>query len=130
MSEYWSDKYPKKEVFQDGDHILVQGSTNYYAEINDLTKNKQDSLAKGAFTGNIDAVGVTGGAPIGMCWCHTTQCSGSQPFGTGEDVYYCLLVLPASAGVIVELAMPHNYTYNMAIRLYANGSWTTWQSLG
>lgn len=39
MSEYWSDKYPKKEVFQDGDHILVQGSTNYYAEINSLVNN-------------------------------------------------------------------------------------------
>jgi hypothetical protein len=96
---------------------------------NDLD-SKQDSLGQGVMNGNIDSIGLAGGLPLGLCWCHSTACTGVLPFNVGDDVFFFLLSLSAATNITVQLCMPYSYSYNMAVRTYVNGAWTTWESLG
>lgn len=90
----------------------------------------QPNLAGRSASGlNIDNVGITGGVPVGMVWCHTTDISGTYPMEAGVDAYFFLLSLMSNVNEVVQLAMPYYYTYKMAIRLYVNNTWTTWQAI-
>ena len=104
--------------------------SNIGAKIPIGTALLQPNLAGGSASGlNIDNVGVVGGVPIGMVWCHTTDISGTYPMESGVDAYFFLLSLMSNANEVVQLAMPYNYTYKMAIRLFVNNTWTTWQAI-
>lgn len=96
-------------------------------KLNSNLNQKQDSLIGGTFKGNIDSVNYgSGSMPIGLCWCHSTECSGNQPFESGDDVYYYILNLSSGEAQTIQLSMPYNYNYRMAIRMYVNNSWTEW----
>ena len=102
------------------------------AKLQSDVDDKQPSLIGGYYTGNIDNVGLSGGLSKdgSFTWVRSLTASGTIPVTAGDDVYMVLLTFIAAEGLVLQLCFPFNYTYKMSYRMYANGSWTTWQQIG
>ncbi len=93
----------------------------------DALNGKQNLLDCGnKFYANIDSVGTgSGRVDIGLSWCHSTTCSGTQPAGSG-DYYYDLLTLRTGEGTLIQLAFIFSWTSRLVLRMYVNNVWDAW----
>lgn len=106
------------------ERVLVSGELK---EIQDILAGKQDGLAKGGFTGNIDNLKKSG-----FYLVNASTATGTMP---SDYSYFSLLVFKVQSSELVQLAIPTygnsptNNASSVYMRHYYNNSWHPWVSI-
>lgn len=90
--------------------------------VNELNTNKQDTIAKGTYTGNIDE--LIGKSHVGAYWVHSTDATGTFPETT--YTYFALEVVNYTGSVTTQRLVSAANSKAIFYRLYTNAQWYDW----